>query len=145
MKIARGRGARASTRGITRMGTWADGGVATCISERARVELSASGLATSKASPSSPTPTASALEAQRPATLAGYPSAAAVAKPFGTGGSFAACTTAYVQAGSMLVESSVRHVGLSMAETALQPELSKHFFASVGSSVMISLHFTTIL
>ena len=118
--------------------------IATCIGERARAELPASGLAMRKASPSSPTPTASALEAQWPATLAGYPSAAAVAKPFGTGGSFAACTTAYVQAGSMLVESSVRHVGLSMAEAALQPELSKHFFASVSSSVMNNLHFTTL-
>ena len=129
----------------TRWGIREGANIATCIGERARAELPASGLALRKASPSSPTPTASALEAQWPATLAGYPSAAAVAKPFGTGGSFAACTTANVHAGSMLVESSVRHVGLSMAETALQPELSKHFFASVSSSVMISLHFTTIL
>ena len=129
----------------TRWGFREGAHVATCIGERARAELPGSGLAMRKASPSSPTPTASALEAQWPATLAGYPSAAAVAKPFGTGGSFAACTTDNVHAGSMLVESSVCHVGFSMAETALQPELSKHFFASVGSSVMISLHFTTIL
>ena len=129
----------------TRWGFREGAHVATCIGERARAELPGSGLAMRKASPSSPTPTASALEAQWPATLAGYPSAAAVAKPFGTGGSFAACTTDNVHAGSVLVESSACHVGFSMAETALQPELSKHFFASVSSSVMVSLHFTTIL
>ena len=106
-----GRIARRAARMRTRGGE----NTATCVSARARVELHAPGLAASKASSSSPTPTASALEAQRPATLAGYPSAAAVAKPFGTGGSFAACTTAYVQAGSMLVESSVRHVALGKA------------------------------
>ena len=128
----------------TRWGFREGAHVATCIGERARAELPGSGLALRKASPSSPTPTASALEAQWPATLAGYPSAAAVAKPFGTGGSFAACTTDNVHAGSVLVESSACHVGFSMAETALQPELSKHFFASVSSSVMNNLHFTIL-
>ena len=129
----------------TRLGIREGANIATCIGKRARAELPASGLAYRKASPSSPTPIASALEAQWPATLAGYPSTAAVAEPFGTGGSFAACTTDNVHAGSVLVESSACHVGFSMAETALQPELSKHFFASVGSSVMVSLHLTTIL
>ena len=101
---------RRITRGATRMGTMEGNHTATCIGEHARVELCDSGLASRKASPSSPTPTASALEAQRPATLAGYPSAAAVAKPFGSRGSLAACTTDNVHAGSVLVESSVCHV-----------------------------------
>ena len=129
----------------TRLGIREGANIATCIGERARAELPASGLAMRKASPSSPTPTASALEAQWPATLAGYPSAAAVAKPFGTRGSFAACTTDNVHAASVLVESSACHVAFGMTEAALQPELSKHFFASAGSSILLVLHLPTIL
>ena len=136
---------RRITRMATRLGIREGANIATCIGERARAELPASGLALRKASPSSPTPTASALEAQWPATLAGYPSAAAVAKPFGTRGSFAACTTDNVHAGSVLVESSACHVAFGMAKAALQPELPKHFFASVVSSMLIGLHLTTSL
>ena len=103
---------RRIARRAARMRTRGGANAATCISANARAELHAPGLAASKASTSSPTPTASALEAHRPATLAGYPSAAAVAKPFGSRGSFAACTTDNVHAGSVLVESSVCHVAL---------------------------------
>ena len=136
---------RRITRRATRQGAREGNNTATCIGKAARDEFWASGLASRKASPSSPTPTASALEAQRPATLAGYPSAAAVAKPFGTRGSFAACTTDYVHAGPVLVESSACHVAFGMAKAALQPELPKHFFASVVSSMLIGLHLTTSL
>ena len=136
---------RRITRRATRLGAREGNNTATCIGKAARDEFWASGLASRKASPSSPTPTASALEAQRPATLAGYPSAAAVAKPFSTRGSFAACTTDYVHAASVLVESSACQVAFGMTEAALQPELSKHSFASVGSSMLFVLHLPTIL
>ena len=69
------------------MGTWAIEGTATCISKRARVIRRISSLVANKASPSSLTPTALAQKTDWPATLAGYPSTAAVAKPFGCRGS----------------------------------------------------------
>ena len=144
MKIARGRGgARASARGNTRMGTRAIDGIATCISQDARAVGRIPSLVLNKASPSSLTPTALTKKANWPATLAGYPSSAAVAKPFGSRGSLAACTTDNVHAGSVLVESSACHVALGMARAALQPELSRRSIVIASSSMMIRLHLTT--
>ena len=133
------------TRRAARMRTWEGENAATCISQQARAELRASGLASSKASPSSPTPTASTLEAQRPATLARYPSSAAVAKPFGCRGSLAACTTDNVHADSVLVESSACHVALDLTRAALQPELSRRTSVIASSSSTLNrLHLTTV-
>ena len=91
------------------------------------------------------TPTASTLEAQRPATLAGYPSSAAVAKPFGCRGSFAACMTDNVHACPVLVESSACHVALDLTRAALQPELSRRTIGVVSRSMMIGMHLTTLV
>ena len=145
MKIARGRrrGARANTRGNTRKGPWESVGIATCICQGARVEFDTSGLANSKASPSSPTPTASTLEADWPATLAGYPSTAAVAKPFGCRSSSTACIADDMHASVVLIESSVCHVALTMTRAALQPELSMCTSIVDSSSRMISMLLTT--
>ena len=96
-----------------------------------------------KASPSPLSPTASTLEAQRPATLAGYPSTAAVANPFSCRGSFAACMTDHVQACPALVESSACHVALDMTRAALKPEISRRTSGVASSSTMIGMHLTT--
>ena len=102
-----------------RMGTWAIEGTATCISKRARVIRRISSLVTNKASPSSLTPTALAQKTDWPATLAGYPSTAAVAKPFGCRSSSAACIADDVHASLVLIERSVCHVALTVTRAAL--------------------------
>ena len=104
---------------IARMGTWAIEGTATCISKRARVIRRISSLVTNKASPSSLTPTALAQKTDWPATLAGYPSTAAVAKPFGCRSSSAACIADDVHASLVLIERSVCHVALTVTRAAL--------------------------
>ena len=122
MKILRGaRGARASTRGITRMGTWANGGIATCICKSARVvtRISSLVLVENKASPTSLAPTTLALKTEWPATLAGYPSTAAVAKPLGCRSSSAACIADDVHACLVLIERSVCHVAPTVTRAAL--------------------------
>ena len=144
MKIAWGRrGARASARGNTRMGTWAFVRVATCISEYARAVARIPSLVLNKARPSSPTPTTLAKEANWPATLAGYPSTAAVAKPFGCRSSFAACMADDMHACLVLVESSACHVALTMTRAALQPEFSMCTSNVASSSRMIHMHLIT--
>ena len=133
------------TRRAARMRARKGDKIATCICQRARVELSTSGLASRKASPSSPTPTASTLEAKWPATLARYPSSAAVAEPFGCRGSMAACTTDNVHADPVQVESSACHVALDLTRAALQPELSRRTSVIASSSSMLNrLLLTTV-
>ena len=101
------------------MGTWANGGVATCICKRARVESRISSLVKNKASPTSLAPTTLALKTEWPATLAGYPSTAAVAKPFGCRSSSAACIADDVHASLVLIERSVCHVAPTVTRAAL--------------------------
>ena len=144
MKIAWGRrGARASARGNTRMGTWAIDRIATCIGQDARAVARIPSLVLNKARPSSPTPTALTKKATWPATLAGYPSTAAVAKPFGCRSSSTTCIADDVHASVVLIESSVCHVALTMARAALQPELSMCTSVVDSSSRMISMLLTT--
>ena len=144
MKNARGRGgARASARGNTRMGTWAIDRIATCISQDARAIGRIPSLVLNKASPSSLTPTALTKKAYWPATLAGYPSTAAVAKPFGCRSSSTTCIADDMHASIVLIESSVCHVALTMARAALQPELSMCTSVVDSSSRMISMLLTT--
>ena len=125
------------------MGTWANGGVATCICKRARVESRISSLVKNKASPTSLAPTTLALKTEWPATLAGYPSTAAVAKPFGCRSSSTACFADNMLASIVLIESSVCHVALVMARAALQPELSMCTSIVASSSEKISMLLTT--
>ena len=96
-----------------------------------------------KASPTSLSPTASTLEADWPATLAGYPSTAAVAKPFGCRSSFAACMAGDMLACPVLIESSACHVALTMTRAALQPEFSMCTSTVASSSRMIHMHLIT--
>ena len=138
-----GVGRGASARGITRMGTWANEGIATCICQDARVETRIPSLVLDKAGPSSLTPTAPTKKAEWPATLAGYPSTAAVAKPFGCRSSSTACFADNMLASIVLIESSVCHVALVMARAALQPELSMCTSIVASSSEMISMLLTT--
>ena len=143
-KIARGRrGARASARGNTRMGTWAFVGVATCIGENARAVARIPSLVLNKARPSSPKPATLTKEARWPATLAGYPSTAAVAKPLGCRSSSAACIADDVHACVVLIESSVCQIALAIARSALQPELSMCTSVLHSSSRLTMMHSTT--
>ena len=96
-----------------------------------------------KASPTSLSPTASTLEADWPATLAGYPSTAAVAKPFGCRSSSAACIADDMHASFVLIESSVCHIALTVTRAALQPELSMCTSTVARSSRMIHMLFIT--
>ena len=134
MKIARGN---------TRMGTWAFVRVATCISEYARAVARSPSLVLNKARPSSPKPATLAKEASRPATLAGYPSAAAVAEPLGCRSSSTTSVANDVHASVVLIESSVCHIALAIARSALQPELSMCTSGVTSSSRLTIMLSTT--
>ena len=127
----------------TRVGPWAVEGIATCIGKDARAVARIPSLVLNKARPSSPTPTTLAKEANWPATLAGYPSTAAVAKPFGCRSSSAACIADDMHASFVLIESSVCHIALTVTRAALQPELSMCTSTVARSSRMIHMLFIT--
>ena len=99
-------------------------------------------LVVHKASPTSLSPNAPTLEADWPATLAGYPSTAAVAKPFRCRSSSAACIADDMQACLVLIESPVCHVAPRMTRAAHQPELSM-CTSVVASSRMNNMHLMT--